>query len=109
MNASSLPSYATLVVIAVILANLATAWVVIITMGEHSGQMFAAAPPGLAALSCLLLVFFYYNIVVPIEVSFWGSAFLAAMGLWGAWADYRHLAERRKSIKKRGDPGNSAS
>jgi hypothetical protein len=92
MNASSLPSYATLVLVAIVLVNLATAWVVMLTMGENSGQLFAGAPPGIAALSCLLLILFYYNAMLPIEVSFWGSAFLAVMGLWGAWADYRHLA-----------------
>ncbi len=103
MNASSLPSYATLVVVAVILLNLATAWVVVLTMGENNGNLFAGAPPGVAALSCLMLVFLYYNAVVAPEVAFWGSAALAALGLWGAWVDYTRLVERRKSVKKRGE------
>ena len=103
MTASNLPYYANMVVIAIILAILATAWVVVLTTGENGGKLYAGAPAGVAALSGLLLVFFYYNAVLPLEVSFWGSAILAALGLWGAWVDYTHLTDRRKAMAK---PGN---
>lgn len=105
MNASSLPSYATIVVAAVILANLATAWVVVLTMGANGGQLFSGAPLGVTSLSCLLLVFLYYNMLFPLEVSFWGSAVLAALGLWGAMVDYRHLRDREKPRRKTGNAG----
>jgi hypothetical protein len=100
MDSPLLPSYAFLIVIGIVLANVATVVVVVITMGEHGGSVFAGAPPMLAGLSCLTLVLCYYKIMLPVEVSFWGSAFLAAMGLWGAWADYTHLADRKKSLGK---------
>ncbi|MBK6982432.1 MAG: hypothetical protein IPH30_13670 [Betaproteobacteria bacterium] len=100
MEAYTLPTYAYLVVIAVVLANLGTAWILVLTMGENNGSIISGGPPLVAALSVLCLVLSQYNILLPLDVSFWGSAFLAALGLWGAWVDYAHISDRRKILEK---------
>ncbi len=100
MEAYTLPTYAFLVVIAVVLANLGTAWLVMISMGENNGSLISGGPPLVAALSVLCLVLSQYNILLPLDVSFWGSAFLAALGAWGAWVDYAHISDRRKTLEK---------
>jgi hypothetical protein len=100
MTDPSLPSYATLVVFAVILANIATAWVVLMTFGANKGELYAGAPPLVAGLSCLSLALCYYKAIVAVDVSFWASVFFAVMGLWGAWRDYNHLSEHQKGGKK---------
>ena len=100
MDASSLPSYAAMVVVAVIAANLATAWLVVLSIGENSGNLADQGPPLLAALSCIALVLCYYKIIFPVELSFWGAAALGALALWGAWVDYTRLSDRRKTLSK---------
>jgi hypothetical protein len=96
----SLPSYAGVIAVAVIFGNLATAWLLVLTMGENSGGLADAGPPWVVAISCLLLVLCYYRIIMPVEMSFWGSAIACALGLWGAWVDYTRLVDRRKAIVK---------
>ena len=98
---SSLPSYAAVVLLAVIVANLVTAWLVVLAIGENSGNLFDVGPPWLAAFSCIGLLLCYYKAIFPVELSFWGSAVLGGMGLWGAWVDYTRLADRRKNPEKR--------
>lgn len=100
MNPSPLPSYAYLIVGAAVVANLITASMVMITMSMNKSILYDAGPPGVAALSCLALLLFHYNALLPQEVALWGSAFLAAMGLWGAWVDYVHLSDHMKSTAK---------
>ena len=98
MTESELSSYAYLVTAFVVIANLGTAWIVVLTMGENKGILASGGPPLLAALSCLALLLLHYNVLLPREVSFWGSAILAALGFWGAWVDYAHLTDRRKTL-----------
>ncbi len=109
MTESPLPSYAFLIVAVVIMVNLATAWVMMLTMGENNGSLYSGGPPAVAALSCVLLLFCYYKVILPIDFSFWGAAFLAALGLWGAWVDYTHLSDRRKSVERAADARKKAS
>lgn len=100
MNASSLPSYAGMVVVAVIVANLATAWLVVLSYGMNNGNLADHGPPWLGALSCIALLLCYYGIIFSVELSFWGSVILAALALWGAWVDYTRLSDRRKTLAK---------
>lgn len=100
----SVPSYSYLILAVAVMANLATAWMVMLTMGENKGNLFAPGPPLLAGLSIFSLLLYNYNAIVSQELSFWGTVFMAAMGLWGAWVDYTHLSDRRKAGEKTAKP-----
>jgi len=100
MPESDLPSYAVVVEVLTVLAILGTAWIVVLTMGENSGNVISGGPPLLGALSCLSLVLLHYDVILDREVSFWAAACLGALGLWGAWVDYTHLTDRRKQLEK---------
>jgi hypothetical protein len=109
MNASSLPSYASLLAVVVVLLNLATLWLVALAMGENNGNVFSEGPPWIAVLSFICLGMCYYKIVVSPEVSFWIAVGMSVMGLWGAWVDYSRLADRRRSLQKSRNSRNAAS
>lgn len=100
MKSSALPSYAMLVVSAIILANIVAVWVILLTMGKNKGDFYDQGPPWMVALSLIALLFCWYEIILPAEVTFWGSAAFAAFGLWGAWADYTHLLDHYRDLKR---------
>ncbi len=100
MKWNLLPSYATIVVGAIILANLASAWVITLTMGKNKGEFYDQGPPWMVALSILTLLLCWYDLFLPIEVSFWGATAFAGFGLWGAWADYTHLLDHYRDQKR---------
>jgi hypothetical protein len=109
MNATALPSYAFLIAVIVVVANLATAWLVMLSVAENSGSFYDQGPAWLAVISSICLALSYYNAILPVELSFWGSAGLGAMGLWGAWVDYARLADRRKIMSKEANARKKAS
>ncbi|MBL0142561.1 MAG: hypothetical protein IPP91_10805 [Betaproteobacteria bacterium] len=109
MTDSSIPSYAGLIAIVVIMANLATAWLVVLAMGENSGGVFSEGPPWIAVGSGVTLALWHYNVILPAEMSFWGSVLLGAMGLWGSWVDYARLSDRRRALDKARQDRKSAS
>ncbi|MGE0355407.1 MAG: hypothetical protein AB7P08_00695 [Burkholderiales bacterium] len=100
MPEPSLPSYAGVVMVLVIIANLATGWVVLLTMGVNGGSLFSGGPPAMVGISCVALALCHYNILIPLDVSFWGATLSGALGLWGAWVDYSHLSDRREAVRK---------
>lgn len=102
MNAAALPSYASLVSVIVVVANLVTLWLVLLAMGKNRGSLADQGPPMLAGLSFVALALCYYNAIFPVEMSFWGAAVLGAMGLWGAWVDYARLSDHQKPVGKSG-------
>jgi uncharacterized membrane protein HdeD (DUF308 family) len=102
MKATSLPTYAMLVISGVILANIIAAWIILLTIGKNKGELYDQGPPWMVAASVITLLFCWYDIFMPAEVAFWGSVVLAVFALWGAWADYSYLLEhyRKQSSEK---------
>lgn len=100
MTQPALPSYAYLIVGVAILANVAAAWMVMLTMSLNKSILYDPGPPGLAALSIVVLLLFHYDALLPRDISLWGAAFLAGMSLWGAWVDYVHLSDHIKAGSK---------
>lgn len=100
MPEPSLPSYAGVVMILVIVANLATGWVVMLTIGMNGGSLYSGGPVAMVGISVLALALCQYNILLPVDISFWGATLTGALGLWGAWVDYSHLSDRREAVRK---------
>jgi hypothetical protein len=111
VKTGDLPSYANVVIGAVIVANILSAWVIAITMAKNKGELYDQGPPWMVALSVVTLLLCFYDLFLPAEVSFWGSAALAGFALWGSWVDYSHLVrhyESRRRERARGQSGGQS-
>lgn len=93
----TLPSYAPMVLVLVIFANVIAVFVILRTFMVNRGNVYDEGPPWIVATSVILLLLCYNKIMLPAELSFWLATITGLLALWGAWVDYSHLSEHQRS------------
>ena len=100
MKTNVLPPYAMILLSGVILANIISVWLILMTMAKNKGELYDQGPPWMAALSVIMVLLCWYDSILPPETSFWGSAGFAVFAIWGSWVDFRHLLEHQEKREK---------
>jgi hypothetical protein len=100
MHPTELPSYASMVIGLVILADIIAAWIVLMTMMKNKGNLYDQGPPWMIVLSAVSLFLCWKNAFVSVEISFWAAVGFGILGLWGAWTDYIHLVRHFEMVQK---------
>ncbi len=100
MPDSPLPTYASAIYGFTIFLNLCTAWLVAITFGKNKGMLYDQGPPWMIAVSVVAMLMCWNKVLLPQDITFWGSFIAALLGLWGAWVDYKHLIDHIAGRRK---------